>query len=95
MGKRRKQRRFAVVVAGVALAIWRRRRNMLKTLTNAMDRYAKEANRLYGVIDRRLAESKYLAGGDYTIADMAVWPWTRRPERVKKRTPRRVACACW
>ena len=50
-------------------------------LPYAMDRYAKEANRLYGVIDRRLAESKYLAGGDYTIADMAVWPWTRRPER--------------
>jgi len=50
-------------------------------LPYAMDRYAKEANRLYGVIDRRLAENKYLAGGDYTIADMAVWPWTRRPER--------------
>jgi GST-like protein len=47
----------------------------------AMDRYSKEANRLYGVIDRRLGESEYLAGAEYTIADMAVWPWTRRPER--------------
>jgi GST-like protein len=47
----------------------------------AMDRYAKEANRLYHVLDRRLGESEYLAGGDYSIADIAVWPWTRRPER--------------
>lgn len=46
----------------------------------AMDRYRNEANRLYGVIDRRLAEHEYLAG-DYSIADIAVWPWLRRPER--------------
>ncbi len=47
----------------------------------AMDRYAKEANRLYNVLDHRLGESEYLGGGEYTIADIAVWPWTRRPER--------------
>ncbi len=47
----------------------------------AQNRYRNEANRLYGVIDRRLAESAYLAGEDYTIADIAVWPWTRFPER--------------
>ena len=46
----------------------------------AMDRYRNEANRLYGVIDRRLAAHEYLAG-DYSIADIAVWPWLRRPER--------------
>jgi GST-like protein len=46
----------------------------------AMDRYRNEANRLYGVIDRRLGEHEYLAG-DYSIADIAVWPWLRRPER--------------
>jgi GST-like protein len=46
----------------------------------AMDRYRNEANRLYGVIDRRLAAHEYLTG-DYSIADIAVWPWLRRPER--------------
>lgn len=47
----------------------------------AQNRYRNEANRLYGVLDRRLAESAYLAGDDYTIADIAAWPWTRFPER--------------
>jgi GST-like protein len=47
----------------------------------AMNRYSNEANRLYGVLDRRLKESRYLAGDDYTIADIAVWPWTRTPDR--------------
>jgi GST-like protein len=46
-----------------------------------MDRYRNEANRLYNVLDRRLGECEYLAGSEYSIADMAVWPWTRRPER--------------
>jgi len=47
----------------------------------AMERYTNEAKRLYGVVDRRLGESRYIAGDDYTIADMAIWPWMRRPER--------------
>jgi GST-like protein len=47
----------------------------------AMNRYKNEANRLYGVIDRRLRESKYIAAGEYTIADMAIVPWLRFPER--------------
>jgi GSH-dependent disulfide-bond oxidoreductase len=47
----------------------------------AMDRYRNEANRLYGVIDRRLGESKYIACDEYTIADMAIVPWLRSPER--------------
>jgi GSH-dependent disulfide-bond oxidoreductase len=47
----------------------------------AMNRYKNEANRLYGVVDRRLRESRYIAGGEYTIADMAVVPWLRAPER--------------
>ncbi|MEH6632787.1 MAG: glutathione S-transferase N-terminal domain-containing protein [Halopseudomonas aestusnigri] len=46
-----------------------------------IERYTNEANRLYGVLDRRLAESKYLAGDDYTIADMATFPWIRNPDR--------------
>jgi GST-like protein len=41
----------------------------------AIDRYAMEVKRQLDVLDRRLAESEYLAGPDYTIADMAVWPW--------------------
>ena len=47
----------------------------------AMNRYRNEANRLYGVIDRRLTESKYIACDEYTIADMAIVPWLRMPER--------------
>jgi GST-like protein len=41
----------------------------------AIDRYAMEVKRQLDVLDRRLAESAYLAGDVYTIADMAVWPW--------------------
>jgi GSH-dependent disulfide-bond oxidoreductase len=41
----------------------------------AIDRFAMEVKRQLDVLDRRLAESPYLAGEDYTIADMAVWPW--------------------
>src|SRR5690349_22179627 len=41
----------------------------------AIDRYAMEVKRQLDVLDRRLAESPYLAGDAYTIADMAVWPW--------------------
>jgi GSH-dependent disulfide-bond oxidoreductase len=41
----------------------------------AIDRFAMEVKRQLDVLDRRLAESKYLAGDEYTIADIAVWPW--------------------
>ena len=41
----------------------------------AIDRYAMEVKRQMDVLDRRLAESPYLAGDDYTIADIATWPW--------------------
>ena len=41
----------------------------------AIDRFAMETKRQLDVLDRRLAETEYLAGSDYTIADMAVWPW--------------------
>jgi len=40
----------------------------------AIDRYTNEVNRLYGVMDRRLSDRPYLAG-DYSIADIAAWPW--------------------
>ncbi|MEO8525062.1 MAG: glutathione S-transferase C-terminal domain-containing protein, partial [Caldimonas sp.] len=41
----------------------------------AIDRYAMEVKRQLDVLDRRLAESRYLAGDEYSIADMSVWPW--------------------
>ena len=41
----------------------------------AIDRYAMEVKRQLDVLDRRLAESPYVAGEEYTIADMAIWPW--------------------
>ena len=41
----------------------------------AIDRFAMETKRQLDVLDRRLGESKFLGGNDYTIADMAVWPW--------------------
>jgi GST-like protein len=47
----------------------------------AMKRYSAEANRLYGVLDRRLAITKYVAGGTYSIADIAILPWTRTYQR--------------
>ena len=41
----------------------------------AIDRFAMEVKRQLDVLDRRLADNEYLSGGDYSIADIAVWPW--------------------
>jgi len=46
----------------------------------AEERYLNENNRLYGVLDKRLGETAYLGGDDYTIADIATWPWISRYE---------------
>jgi GST-like protein len=43
----------------------------------AIDRYSNEARRLYGVMNRQLAKSKYIAGPSYSVADIAVFPWLR------------------
>ena len=43
----------------------------------AVNRYTNEAKRLYGVLDKQLAKSAYIAGKTYSIADMAIYPWTR------------------
>ena len=43
----------------------------------AIERYSNEARRLYGVMDRRLAKSRYIAGPAYGIADIAIFPWLR------------------
>jgi len=47
----------------------------------AITRFSSEARRLYGVMDKQLATNDYIAGKEYTIADMAVWPWLRSHER--------------
>ena len=47
------------------------------------ERYVKESHRLYGVMDRRLADNEYLAGDEYTIADIATYPWVHRHPRHK------------
>ena len=44
----------------------------------AEERYGTEARRLYGVLDDRLGEFDHVAGADYTIADIAIWPWAAR-----------------
>ena len=49
----------------------------------AIDRYTNEGKRLYGVVDRRLAESKYLAGDEYTIADIMNLPWLLAVARTR------------
>ena len=43
----------------------------------AIERYSNEAKRLYNVLDRRLAKSRYVGGPEYSIADIAIFPWLR------------------
>lgn len=47
----------------------------------AIDRYTKEAGRLYGVLDKQLGKTRFLAGDAYSIADIATFPWSRSIER--------------
>ena len=51
----------------------------------AIDRYVRETNRLYGVLNKRLASRAFMAGDDYTIADMASYPWIVPYERQGQR----------
>jgi GST-like protein len=55
------------------------RRSAPEPVPYALERYAKETERLYGVLDGRLAAAPYLAG-EYSIADMATYPWVARHE---------------
>ncbi len=50
----------------------------------AIDRYVKETGRLYGVLNKRLADRAFVAGADYTIADMASYPWIVSHERQQQ-----------
>lgn len=52
-----------------------------QVLPYAQDRFRNECRRLYGVLDRRLADAPYLAGEVFTIADIATWPWVSRWQR--------------
>lgn len=56
------------------------RQDALEKIPYAIDRYTNEVKRLYRVMDRRLGEVPYLAG-DYSIADMAVFPWSQSHKR--------------
>ncbi len=51
----------------------------------AIDRYVNETNRLYGVLDRRLADRIFVAGDGYSIADMAIYPWIVPHERQSQK----------
>lgn len=51
----------------------------------AIERYVNETHRLYGVLDRRLSDREFIAGNDYTITDMAAYPWVRAYERQGQR----------
>ncbi len=50
-------------------------------ISYGIERYTREANRLYGVLDDQLAPNAYVTGNDYTIADMAIFPWLRSHAR--------------
>jgi GST-like protein len=52
-----------------------------RMLSYGVNRYSDEVNRLWGVLDKRLSDREYLAG-DYSIADMACWPWMRMPANL-------------
>ena len=54
------------------------RRSAKQKIPYAIERYTNETRRLYGVMDKRLAEREQLAGGDYSIADIATFPWVAR-----------------
>ncbi len=56
------------------------RRFAPQPLPYAIERYSQEAARLYGVLDKRLAASVFLAGSEYSIADIATYPWVFRHE---------------
>jgi len=54
------------------------RRFAKETVPYAIERYTREAGRLYNVLDRHLSEAEFLAGGAYSIADIATYPWVAR-----------------
>jgi GST-like protein len=53
----------------------------VEKLPYAIERYTNEVKRLHRVLDHRLDEAPYLAGDEYSIADIATFPWVRNPDR--------------
>ena len=53
-------------------------------LPYAQERYTNEGRRLYGVLDRHLGDHEWVAADEYTIADMAIFPWCRLAERQRQ-----------
>ena len=64
-------------------------------LPYAKDRYRAEVARLYGVLDRKLAETEFVAGDFYSIADMAIWPWAHLWEGQQQRLDDKPHFARW
>ena len=56
-------------------------RYAVEKIQYAIDRYTKEANRLTYVLDKRLSETRFVVGDEYSIADIAIFPWVRGAER--------------
>jgi GST-like protein len=65
-----------------------------KSIPYAKKRYRNEVGRLYGVLDKRLRNRKYVAG-EYSIADMAIWPWARGWERQEQNIDDFPNMAAW
>jgi GST-like protein len=66
-----------------------------ESIPYAQARYGNEVNRLYGVLDRQLARHAFVAGGDYSIADMAAYPWVQSWERLQQDLGQFPAIARW
>lgn len=64
-------------------------------LPYAQDRYRNEVGRLYGVLDRRLADNEFVAGSEFTIADMAIWPWAHLWKRQEQTLDDKPHFARW
>ncbi|MFV0513411.1 MAG: glutathione S-transferase N-terminal domain-containing protein [Jhaorihella sp.] len=64
-------------------------------LPYARDRYRTEVARLYGVLDRQLADNEFVAGPEYTIADMAIWPWAHLWKGQEQRLDDKPHFARW
>ena len=66
--------------AGARVLILDRARFPREKLQYGIDRYVNESNRLYGVLEKRLAGREWVAADELTIADIAIFPWLRFPE---------------
>ncbi len=64
-------------------------------LPYAKDRYRAEVGRLYGVLDRQLADNEFVAGDFYSIADMAIWPWAHLWKRQAQQIDDKPHFARW